>query len=489
MSNGIGGLINIWKALPHVPAQNYCVYLANGGRIDTKLPFSTFFDKDHTIAAWYMPQYPRGGHGAIFASDGTGPARYFVGQGDYRSGNAIVTAMNLADGVSSKAGDPVIAVYVGSASRIYLAPQWQAGQWVHLAVVRSGNVLTCYLNGTKLQPVSVTTNKNAAGAVVSRTVSTTSELTIPAINVADLGNVILGRVRHPLLTAYAQAYGLLDDVAVFDHALTQAEITGLVNKKLLSGYELGLVAGWGFDTPVAGNLLPAKLAGPTDEEQSVEWKLSADRNSAADQVIFDNPLLIAGTTPIVKFPFPSGQVCNVIQGYCNPVTSHNGDTAAFCYDFSRPSEPSVHASEGGYVRRYIRNAPNPNKTREANTVELYNEATDLVTTYMHLAADSLTTAVVDGDPQPADPTKWVEVWPAKQRFVYVGQELGQDGPYAQHLHSGAKETVVDGLSVEFAQNTIPMAYKDIEVLSPGDTNWHGVLGSYIPKEGDQIRAL
>lgn len=494
------GVIKIGKIIPRRPAQNYCVYLGPGARIDTELPFSKFFDKDHTIAGWYMPQYPRGGHGAIFASDGTGAARYFVGQGDYRSGNALYGAISggLAPGVQPKAGDPVIAVYVGSTSRIYLAPQWQSGQWVHLAVVRSSNVITCYLNGSKLQPVSVKTNSvpvtqpngTVKQVVSSKTISPTSDLSIPTINAADLGNLILGRVRHPLLTAYAQAYGLLDDVAVFDHAMTQAEITNLVTKKRLSGYENGLVAGWGFDTPVAGTLLPAKLAGSLDE-QSVDpnLKISADRNSTADRWILDNPFVIAATTPIVKFPFPSGQVCKVIQGYCNPVSSHNGDQAAFCYDLSRPSEPSVRASEGGYVLRYKRKAPNPEKRNEANTIYLYNEPYGHIVSYMHLAYDSLTNAVVDGDPDSADPTQWVEVWPTKQRFVYSGTELAQDGPYAQHLHTGAKEMLVEGLSVQEAQNTTPMAYKEIQVLSPGDSDWHNILGCYIPKEGDQIRAL
>src|SRR5262249_33887441 len=113
MSNGLVNIGNVIQGLPRPPAQNCCVYLGRRGQIDTKLPFSAFFDKDHTLAGWYMPQYPRGGHGAIFASDGTGAVHYFAGQGDYRSGNALVTAMGLAPGVQPSAGGPVIAIYVG----------------------------------------------------------------------------------------------------------------------------------------------------------------------------------------------------------------------------------------------------------------------------------------------------------------------------------------------------------------------------------------
>src|SRR6266487_959647 len=71
----IGDVLRIASMIPMRPVQNDCVYLGVDASIETELTFSTFFDQDHTIAGWYMPQYPRGGHGAIFAGNGTG--RYF----------------------------------------------------------------------------------------------------------------------------------------------------------------------------------------------------------------------------------------------------------------------------------------------------------------------------------------------------------------------------------------------------------------------------
>jgi hypothetical protein len=82
----------------------------------------------------------------------------------------------------------------------------------------------------------------------------------------------------------------------------------------------------------------------------------------------------------------------------------------------------------------------------------------------------------------------VTLWPSVERFVPSGEKLGLVGPLAAHLHLGAKELVVNDLAVELSGNTIPMAFKDVQVLSPGDADWHNVLGYYIPKKGDQIRS-
>jgi Concanavalin A-like lectin/glucanases superfamily len=482
--------------LPQIPKQNSCVYLGPGTTIDTLFPFQSFFDQDHTIAGWFMPQYPRGGHGPLFASE---DGHYFVGQGDYRSGNALISAYSLGAGVAPKAGDAVLTVRAGGASRIYLAPAWQAGVWQHLAVLRSGNVLTLYLNGAQLQSVTVAVNSDAQGKVVSKTISPTSQLQVPgALNSTSLGNLILGRSEHPTLTAYAQAYGLLDDVAVFDHALTQPEITGLVTKKRLGGYEQGLLAGWPLDTPAAGTTLPAKLNGAVDKQGiGPNLKISADRNSVADKGFLDSPLVYGYNTQVVRFPFPNGQPWKVVQEYCNPTGTHNGDNAAFCYDFVRVDAASgdspVFASEGGDVFMYLRNGQvDPVKKREPNTVVLYNGPDDCVITYMHFKGKSLTDAVVNGDPPPPNPDPppytWVTPWFQTSRFVYTGQELGLVGPQANHLHLAADEMVVSGLSIQLSQNTLPMAFKDIEVLSPGDADWHGVFGFYIPKKGDQVRS-
>jgi hypothetical protein len=47
-------------------------------------------------------------------------------------------------------------------------------------------------------------------------------------------------------------YGILDDVAIFDRALTDAEVQSI---STLTGNEPGLVAGWNFDV-IAENDVP-----------------------------------------------------------------------------------------------------------------------------------------------------------------------------------------------------------------------------------------
>ena len=342
-----------------IPEQNTCVYLGPRSMIKTNLTFQSFFDQNHAVAGWFMPQYPRGGHGPLFASPG--PQRYFVGQGNYRSGNVVSSASNLAPGVAATAGDPVLTVHVGSASRIYLAPAWQAGTWQHLTVVRAGNVISLYLNGTKLQPVTVMANKNANGQLLSKTVTQASDLQVPvSVKGSSLGKVILGRSQHPTVTGYAQAYGLLDDVAVLDHTLTTSEIAGLIAKKRLSASETGLLAGWGFDNPAAGSLLPSKLNGSVDKQNVGPYlNVGSDRKSGTDKWLLDNPFVIINNTPAIRFPFPKGEAWKVSQGYCDPVSSHNGDNAAFCFDLTKVGGGSgnapMFACHGGFVVSYLRN--------------------------------------------------------------------------------------------------------------------------------------
>lgn len=489
--SGVGDVL-LDPELVMKPKQNSCVYLGPRSRADTKLKFSQFFGSNHTIAGWFMPQYPRADCGPMFASSGTG--RFFVGQGDYRTGNAITAASTLAPGVKAVAGDAVLTVWVGSTKAIYLAPSWEVGVWQHIAYVRSGNTLRLYLNGTLLSPVTITTQKDADGKVLAKTVSPQPNLSLPASPTsATLGSLVLGRAPHPWLKAFAQAYGLLDDVAVFDHALSTTELSKLVAGKRLTGFEQGLIQGWGFDSPAAGIALPPKLAGVVDKQAiGPNIKVSDDRNSKADAWLLDFPFVYANNTHAVRFPFPKGQPWKVTQGYCDPITTHHG-YAAFCYDLVRVDAASpgssIHACEGGNVFRYKRNGtlkPESNY-REPNSVAIYNDADDCAMGYLHFEGNTLTKAVVDGDPPAQDPDDFV--YPAYgSRLVSVGQELGLDGKNAAHLHLGGLEMLVSGLTLDLAAATVPVAFTDIEVLSPGDADWHGVFGTYIPKKGDQVRA-
>src|SRR5205085_6586555 len=94
------------------------------GFADTDLDFAEFFNADHTVVARFMPQYPHAYLGPILSVNGTGI--YMIGQGAYQNPPASQTKL---------------ALQVGSAQQNYPL-SLTAGNWYHLAVVRSGANLT-----------------------------------------------------------------------------------------------------------------------------------------------------------------------------------------------------------------------------------------------------------------------------------------------------------------------------------------------------------
>ena len=114
-----GGSTSPRAAIYGVPAQNKGLYFGWRGAADTDIQFSQFFDADHTLTAWFMPQYNAAYPGALFAENGTG--RYHVGFGDYSSGDKQYKDKYVA-------GNPVFQVEVGSSKVLYLVPELTEGQ-------------------------------------------------------------------------------------------------------------------------------------------------------------------------------------------------------------------------------------------------------------------------------------------------------------------------------------------------------------------------
>ena len=156
------------------------------GAVDLDVDFSEFFSSDHTIALWSMTQYPYGPAGPMIAENGTGT--FMVGLGDYRWG----------DGGLNSPAEPVLFMRIGSEFEIYpTTVLYLPEQWAHVAVVRSGNSFTLYLNGVALSP-SITYSGSA-----------------------PTGNLRLGRRTDGKMHGaggadyIAQFYGFIDEVAVF----------------------------------------------------------------------------------------------------------------------------------------------------------------------------------------------------------------------------------------------------------------------------------
>lgn len=464
---------------------NDCVYLGPGSVIHTDLDFSSFFTADHTLAGWFMPQWVYALDGPLFASQ---DGRFQVGQGDYARSN------RWTDSEPMKAGDPILTVIVNGTRSVYLAPTWQRATWHHVACVRSGSTFSLFLDGVELTPVTVGSTKGSNG---QKATSPASKPTAPA-GYVPVGKVVLGQSRKPGALAYNQAYGLLDDVAVFGKALSVAEINALVTGKRLQGYEDGLIAGWGLDVGKTKALLPPKLRGETQQwDIPTEIKVSKDRNNASDGPLLDNPWVYAGSTPAIAWPFPKGEAWRVIQSMNDPLSSHHG-YAAFCYDLMLADHPQtgeypkgtrnapVYASISGDVVWYLREGV-MTTPREPNAICTVNGNCDTVT-YLHLAPDSMSDAVLKGD---HTSTTVQTPWPSDLRPVKQFDQIAELGPGAAHLHIAGGEIYADDahpFGVK-SETTCAVGFNDIEVRFNGSGPWVKVDPCYFPQRNDWVRRI
>lgn len=296
---------------------NHAAFFGWRGYADTNLKFSQFFTKDHTIIARFMLHYPYAYSGPIVAENGSGT--YVIGQGDFYAG--------AAEGAR-------LLLQVGSQTRTYPSSALTAGKWLHVAVVRSGNIFTLYLNGAPQSP-AITSNPQDSD--------------LPSPN----STLRFGRRTNsqPLNNLEAQFYGLADDIAVFDKALSAQQISNIINEtdQRLSGNEANLLAGWTFDdyTP-SGGTLPKTLT-----KYSVTFgSLTSGQKTAGDTVVSQarqNNLdwdILEHVGPYQQvdwqIPFKAGQAWNITQGFArfdSPDSSHNG-SSAFSLDMMLAGTPT-----------------------------------------------------------------------------------------------------------------------------------------------------
>lgn len=435
------------------------IYLTWDGYVDTKLKLSQFFAGDHTIMAWFMPQYPFAFEGPLFSDNSRSSGQYFIGLTDYRKGN----------GGWKKKGDPVFMVKMGSKEALYLTPAFKANEWQHIAVVRKNNVFKFYLNGVTQQPFK----KGGEDEILAGNNVVVAPTFIPS------GTLRFGRSGSSQKNW--QAFGLLDDVAVFDRALTLLEIQSIRDQQKIDGKEPGLLAGWVFDENAGG--MPSVLqTWRKQSKRAYVVPVSANRNNQLDAQRFNDPMFMNSQVHL-RLPFPPGQEWRVVQGFNSDGGSHNG-FATFTWDFklnsSKPKEPSIFSSALGQVVKYL---PGPDdglgiglkEGREPYFVKT-EIAEEVYILYLHLKANSLPEAFSDGS------------WDAKlQSFVFPPgkgpsmkyySSIGKYGAGAAHLHMGAENSLNNGV-------TIPIAFNDYEVKQ-NDGSWKSVSRG-IPKSGQVIR--
>lgn len=480
----IPGDTNPGSGIGVVPAQNVALYLGKGSHVTTGLDMSSFFSRDFTITAWVMPQYPTAHLGPIFSNTDEGV--FIVGQGDYRRGNVKFASDKIYEGA------PVFYIQVGNQKAFYLAPDWQANEWVHVAVRFLNGKFALFVNGHHLTPKIFDSNGNIINASAPEIAIT--EKVYPN---QPKGKLRFGSIS-PVATSHAltkqknaavghsgkydiydgQLYGLLDDIGVFDKGFSDSKLLLLKSSAFrLNGYEEDLLAGWGFEQPSAsGQPLPPKLAGTWSAKKTFSLNVSSNRNDS-DAVHFDNWWVITNTAPSAQLPFSSGEIWRVNQGYDNPAGSHNG-YAAFSYDLALydggNALGTVRTVASGKVLCYRNDHdPTANEKREGNTLHQRTSSGDYVL-YLHLETGY-------PDYSGGVPTEAVSGYcfaPGDEPYLTNHAFVGVYGDKAEHLHFSAGSQPTYG-------PTQPYAFGPYYASDDNGVNWYKVLKG-IPKQGQLI---
>jgi len=448
---------------------NFAAALGWRGCVDTDLQFSEFFNSNHTVAAWFMTQYPTGYAGPIMSNNGSGT--YFIGQGSYRANNG--------GGIT---GDTKLLVKIGNATAYYTTPL-VAGEWHHVAVVRHDGYYSLYLDGQYL------CRDQFEGDLFCDA--------IPTGGIPGGGSTL--RIGMPA-SGSAQFYGLVDDVAVFNKALSTAEIQSLIAAKRLNGQENNLVAGYVFETTKPdGYPLPAKLSrtysmvntGAAGLEPSFKVAVSENRVNSTDALFLPKPIQQTER----RLPFAPGVELLVLWGRGTTNSSHN-DYANFCWDFVlAPGGPStqnedtqfstcgepVYASAGGTVETLWVDepgAPSSGCSNNGNSIDAQNkigilEAPGESAGYLHLQTHSIDDAMDD------------------LGFLLIpfgvgqGDQIGRVGTRCSnncHLHTAV------GTADYGSYVTIPTGFSHYELSRNQGQTWQTIEFG-VPETGDWIRAL
>ena len=400
-----------------------------GGYADTNLDFSEFFAGSHTVAARFMLQFPNAYAGPMLAVNGSGT--YLIGQGDFNG--------------DAPSGQTKLVVRIGSDQLIYPV-SLTAGTWHHLAVTRSGNTITLYLDGQQ------------AGGTFS-----------------VAGSPPAGKLRFGKTTFNAaldaggeQFYGLLDDVAVFTTALSAAQIGALASAQHLSGSEAQLLAGYVFGYVPPGGL-PAKLSRPVSRSPAAMIRaVSPNRDNAADAALL--PLALSSH---MHLPFPPGEEWFVIQGFDNPAGSHQG-YAAFCLDLMLAGKPQsdskgapFYSAAPATIDFVKEDAASGGATNFITAKQADHEFCD----YLHLLEDS---AVVNkGD-----------AVGFQRHLADVGDTGAAVGAF--HLHIATTNLGESNKNAGGAFVTIPAPYSNYQASDDQGAHWYPVTRG-IPRAGQWLR--
>ena len=413
---------------------NKAAFFGWGGFADTDLEMEDFWDDDHTLSVWFMPQYPRTYMGPILSNSGSATGNFtavIVGIGGYRSRMMPSTNQPLM-------------IQVGTSQAIYTPnPPLEPKRWYHLAVVREGCELQLYLDGQFLLTDTGQTGLTIdpcykGGLTLENPIDDTITPVDPADQPIEEGEVPvdtggvdgsieegevpvdtggvdgspgpgvrpdllrIGRARDGFSRFFSrsagnskyipQFYGFVDDVAVFSRALSAAEIEALFANRRLIGNEFGLMAGWTFDAETPdGNPVPAKLARPIGLYSAVPGVIPVGRTVVSDDrdsSIDDDFLPLPFHRSVHQLPFAPGEPWWVTQTV--GMGSHVGPYC-FLYDFGKEG--------GSYGETVYATAPG-----NVDFISMGDSTCDNASFYLSVAPGEQTGHVhLDFNPSPGTP--------------------------------------------------------------------------------------
>lgn len=270
---------------------------------------SEFFGQNFTLMAKIMVQYPLAYTGPIFA------------------------ASNGGFELSKRDDNNHLVARFGGTTVTYSLGPLQAGTWHHIALVRLQSLFFLYVDGLPICP------DGFGGCSIQAA---------PASGVLRFGragpNAISGSAEN-------QHYGFIDDVGVFNVALSQSTIQSLMSKARMDGGESGLYAGYTFDDQTPSKQpLPAVLNRPVTYMRVTPtgdvvnpFPFGAIVSQARDSSMDRNFQPFPNNQVLLKLPFPSGEAWRVSQGWQGSI-SHSG-RAAFAWDFVLAGQ-ATSATEG-----------------------------------------------------------------------------------------------------------------------------------------------
>jgi hypothetical protein len=415
------------------------------GYVSTALPMSSFYGSAHSVAFKFMAQYPAAYQGPLFTTSVDG--NYLIGMGNFSEGTNGVKLQVTFGGETAYFSQQNVPTD--------LLP----GKWNSLVVVKQNGKYKVWLNAQLL----------------SRDGCSSGCTELDEGNVPVSGNVRFGRKG----SGNAQFYGFMDDILVFDRALSAFEVWIVSGVTRASGNESGLLRGWTFDTAQPnGDPNPPTIHSGNFVAPAYRTLVSEARDSAFDAKLLPPP------TVTVDLPFTKGVAWKVSQGYATTTGPSHYGNAAFFWDLVRSNVGNPQtcgsslraAAAGTLFHGYDWGGDlDPDDDITGDPYDAYNDLKIELDTpgeylrYLHVLTGSIRAAFGLNDLPPSIPSFWV----AKGAKV---AEAGTREANNCHLHFGYSNGAV----------SIPLGYNYERWESSNGGYWTAIQNG-LPAQDEIIR--